>query len=110
MPPTLHLSLQFAPFKDEALHRSALTRAKASRWMAHALQTDAEITVRIVGEAEGRLLNRQYRSKDYATNVLTFHYASAPVVMADLVLCARRAGTTKPATPTPRQWRRWNRC
>ena len=33
-------------------------------------------------------LNREFRGKDYATNVLTFDYAQSPVVMADLVLCA----------------------
>jgi probable rRNA maturation factor len=44
--------------------------------------------VRLVGAAEGRQLNRDYRHKDYATNVLTFDYAQQPVVMADLVLCA----------------------
>ena len=49
---------------------------------------DAEITVRIVGEEEGRALNHSYRKKDYATNVLTFDYATGPVVLADLVLCA----------------------
>jgi len=52
------------------------------------LADDAEITVRIVGEEEGRALNKSYRKKDYATNVLTFDYAQEPVVMADLVLCA----------------------
>jgi len=41
-----------------------------------------------VGQAEGRALNRQYRGKDYATNVLTFDYTREPVVSADLVLCA----------------------
>ncbi len=44
--------------------------------------------MRIVGADEGRALNRDYRGKDYATNVLTFDYAREPVVMADLVLCA----------------------
>jgi probable rRNA maturation factor len=33
-------------------------------------------------------LNREFRKKDYATNVLTFDYMQSPVVMADLVLCA----------------------
>ena len=56
--------------------------------MQFALAHPAEITVRIVGEAEGRALNLQFRGKDYATNVLTFDYQRAPVVMADLVLCA----------------------
>jgi probable rRNA maturation factor len=40
------------------------------------------------GTAEGRTLNREYRHKDYATNVLTFDYTQEPVVSADLVLCA----------------------
>ena len=53
-----------------------------------ALAQPAEIAVRIVGSDEGRALNRQYRGKDYATNVLTFDYARQPLVHADLVLCA----------------------
>ncbi|MFZ9373480.1 MAG: rRNA maturation RNase YbeY [Burkholderiaceae bacterium] len=88
MAPVLDLSLQFASFSGRETHRSALNRARAQRWIAQALQSDAEITVRIVGEDEGRALNRQYRGKDYATNVLTFDYARQPMVMADLVLCA----------------------
>lgn len=67
---------------------AALPRHKVARWIRHALALDAEITVRIVGENEGRQLNRDYRQKDYATNVLTFDYAQEPVVSADLVLCA----------------------
>lgn len=85
---TLTLSLQFARFDGAAEHRAALPRQKVARWIRHALALDAEITVRIVGEDEGRQLNRDYRQKDYATNVLTFDYAQEPVVMADLVLCA----------------------
>ena len=59
-----------------------------ARCIRHALADDGEITVRIVGEEEGQSLNHSYRKKDYATNVLTFDYAQAPVVVADLVLCA----------------------
>jgi probable rRNA maturation factor len=44
--------------------------------------------VRIVDAEEGQALNRDFRKKDYPTNVLTFDYASEPVVVADLVLCA----------------------
>ena len=84
----LMLSLQFGSFPDSALHRVALPRHSVTRWVRHALQNDAEITVRIVGEEEGQALNRDYRGKDYATNVLTFDYTQAPVVTADLVLCA----------------------
>jgi len=84
----LTLSLQFGKLENAALHRSALPRHKVARWIRHALQSDAEITVRIVDTEEGQALNRDYRHKDYATNVLTFDYTQEPVVTADLVLCA----------------------
>lgn len=84
----LTLSLQFGKLENAALHRSALPRHKVARWLRHALQSDAEITVRIVDTEEGQALNRDYRHKDYATNVLTFDYTQEPVVTADLVLCA----------------------
>ena len=84
----LQLSLQFGAVKDAALHRAALPRHSVTRWIRHALQSDAEITVRIVDAEEGQALNRDYRQKDYATNVLTFDYTQHPVVTADLVLCA----------------------
>ncbi|MFM8756177.1 MAG: rRNA maturation RNase YbeY [Limnohabitans sp.] len=84
----LQLSLQFGDFPHAARHRAALPRHFVTRCIRHALALDAEITVRIVTEDEGRELNKSYRQKDYATNVLTFDYAHKPVVMADLVLCA----------------------
>lgn len=84
----LQLSLQFAAFDGVAEHRAALPRHKVARWIRHALERDAEITVRIVGAEEGQALNRDYRQRDYATNVLTFDYTQEPVVTADLVLCA----------------------
>ncbi len=84
----LTLSLQFGRFDGAATHRAALPRHKVTRWIRHALALDADITVRIVDEDEGRQLNRDYRHKDYATNVLTFDYAQEPMVLADLVLCA----------------------
>ena len=84
----LDLSLQFGRLADPAPHRAALPRHSVARWIRHALQSDAEITVRIVDTEEGQTLNRDYRGKDYATNVLTFDYTQAPFVTADLVLCA----------------------
>ena len=84
----LSLSLQFARFKGVERHRTALPRHHVTRWIRHALDADGELTVRIVDADEGQQLNREFRGKDYATNVLTFDYAQAPVVMADLVLCA----------------------
>ena len=86
--PKLTLSLQFARDALVRAHRDTLPRAKVVRWIRAALQGPAEITVRIVDAAEGQALNRDYRSKDYATNVLTFDYSRHPTVVADLVLCA----------------------
>jgi len=84
----LTLSLQFGKLANAELHRAALPRHKVERWLRNALAIDAEITVRIVDAKEGQELNRKYRDKDYATNVLTFDYTQEPVVSADLVLCA----------------------
>ncbi len=86
--PALSLALQFARFAEAAQHREALPRHRVVRWIRHALEAEAEITVRIVDADEGQRLNREFRGKDYATNVLTFDYAQTPSVMADLVLCA----------------------
>jgi len=56
------------------------------------LEAPAEVVIRVVGEAEGRRLNRDYRDKDYATNVLSFPFEAPPPVLSellgDLVLCA----------------------
>ena len=84
MKPELTLSLQFA----DATHRAHLPRHKVARWIRAALAAPGEITVRIVGAEEGQALNREFRGKDYATNVLTFDYSHEPVVMADLIICA----------------------
>ena len=82
--PALRLSLQFA----DARHRGALARADVARWVRAALEVPAEITVRIVDADEGLALNREFRGQHHATNVLTFPYGDAPVLNADLVLCA----------------------
>ena len=83
--PALALSLQFA----DATHRERLPRHRVARWIRAALDAPAEIAVRIVGEDEGRRLNREFRGKDYATNVLTFDYQRAPpLLVPDIVLCA----------------------
>jgi probable rRNA maturation factor len=57
-------------------------------WARAALARDAEVTVRYVAEAEGQRLNRQFRGKDYATNVLTFIYGRSPRLAGDVVICA----------------------
>jgi len=67
------------------------TRAQLRRWLAAALARSAAITVRFVGTVEGRALNRAYRDRDYATNVLSFGYDSSgrdARLEGDIVLCA----------------------
>lgn len=63
------------------------TRQKFRQWVLAAITQDAEITLRIVDAEEARALNKQYRGKDYATNVLTFPLNDVPL-MGDIVLCA----------------------
>jgi probable rRNA maturation factor len=82
--PALQLSLQFA----DTTHRAQLPRHAVRRWLRAALLAPAQLTVRIVGAEEGLALNRDFRGKAYATNVLTFGYELQPLVVADLVLCA----------------------
>ncbi len=65
--------------------------AALRRWLAAALERSAAITVRFVGSAEGRALNRAYRGRDYATNVLSFGYGDdgrGQILAGDIVLCA----------------------
>ena len=85
----LSLSVQYA---DERL-QDTITRPKIRRWVQAALFAPAELTIRFVDADEGRELNRDYRGKDYATNVLTFAYNEGEEIeedaptQADIILC-----------------------
>jgi len=68
--------------------RGLPSRAQLRRWAGAALERDARITVRIVGGREGRALNREFRGKDRATNVLAFTMRREPRLEGDLALCA----------------------
>ncbi len=84
--PKLDLNLQFAVKKSERPRRSNFRR-----WAKAALKVDAEVALRVVDEAEGLALNRDYRGKDYATNVLTFAYGATAghgSLSGDIVICA----------------------
>lgn len=70
---TLSLSVQYA-----SNARKLPTRTQFRRWVKIAQEQDVQIALRVVNEAEGRALNRSYRGKDYATNVLTFVYDDMP--------------------------------
>ena len=86
-PSSLDFTLQFGWFPGVAAHRRVLTTANVGKWLNAAFAQAAEVAVRVVDEEEGRELNRRYRRKNYATNVLTFDYAHDPMVQADIVLC-----------------------
>jgi probable rRNA maturation factor len=64
--------------------------AKLRAWARAALSRPAAVTVRYVAAAEGRRLNRDYRGKDYATNVLTFLLGEDAQgrLAGDIVVCA----------------------
>lgn len=82
----LNLSVQYA---DERL-KDVLTRPLLRKTIQAALFFPADLTLRIVDAEEGQILNRDYRGKDYATNVLTFAYtedSDAEVTQADIILC-----------------------
>ncbi len=80
--PRLALAIQRAS-KARHIPADALLR----RWARAALPGGAAVTLRYVAEAEGRRLNRDFRGKDYATNVLTFAYGGEPPA-GDIVVCA----------------------
>jgi len=62
----------------------APSAALLSRFARAALPAGSTVTVRVVAAREGRLLNRSFRKRDYATNVLSFSYGNG---RGDIVLC-----------------------
>jgi probable rRNA maturation factor len=81
--PKLALTVQYA-----TRSRRVPARADLRAWTAAALRRDADITLRVVGTRESRALNHRYRSRDYATNVLTFVYADQHPLAGDIAVCA----------------------
>jgi probable rRNA maturation factor len=90
----LSLSVQY----PDARLRDKILRPQLRRWVQAALLAPAELTIRFVDAEEGRALNRDYRAKDYATNVLTFAYSADGehdtggaeddgITRADIILC-----------------------
>ncbi len=85
----LDLDVQY----PDARLKSALPPELVERWVRATLLGPAELTIRFVDSAEGQTLNRDYRGKDYATNVLTFAYNEGEELgedeptQADIILC-----------------------
>jgi probable rRNA maturation factor len=89
-PPKLALEIQFATSAMAQKWQDLITKRKVGNWIKKALQENATITVRFVGQTESRKLNSNYRNKDYATNILTFPYElqnGIDHLSADLVIC-----------------------
>ena len=79
----LKLAVQYAS-SDSNLPKLSEFR----QWAKATINVDTEVTIRLVDEEEGRHLNKTYRGKDYATNVLTFPLTEAPHLIGDIVICA----------------------
>ena len=91
--PDFALSVQYG------IAEPRLPRWRLRRWVGRALAAafedapelahTAALSIRLVGQAEGRQLNRDFRDRDYATNVLTFEYGVGPdgVARGDIVIC-----------------------
>ncbi|RZA29967.1 MAG: rRNA maturation RNase YbeY, partial [Lysobacteraceae bacterium] len=79
-------------YADTRLEKE-ITEDMLQRWVEAALLGPAELAIRFVDADEGLALNRQYRGKDYATNVLTFAYNEGEELgeddptQADIILC-----------------------
>lgn len=89
-PPKLALEIQFATSAMAQKWQDLITKRKVGSWIKKALQENATITVRFVGQSESKKLNANYRNKDYATNILTFPYElqnGIDHLSADLVIC-----------------------
>ena len=89
-PPKLALEIQFATSAMAQKWQDLITKRKVGNWIKKALQENATLTVRFVGQAESKKLNANYRNKDYATNILTFPYElqnGIDHLSADLVIC-----------------------
>lgn len=76
------LTIQYA-LRDPSLPSRPLLK----RWVSAIGNGAAEITIRFVNLDEGRGLNATWRSRDYATNVLSFPYETHPTLTGDLVIC-----------------------
>lgn len=79
----LHLAVQYGSTAQDMP-----SRAQFRRWTQASMERDFSVTLRIVDEPEGRELNKNYRHRDYATNVLTFVYDDSDPLQADVVICA----------------------
>lgn len=88
----IELDVQYASAAADLPSAEQLQQWVQAALTAVAYTEPAELTIRIVDEEEGQALNRDYRQRDYATNVLSFPFDEAielPLnLLGDLVICA----------------------
>ncbi len=90
---SVELDVQYSESQAEAGEEPP-TSDEFQLWVDHALRQagDAQVSIRIVDEAESQSLNKRYRGKDYPTNVLSFPMdipeALGIAMLGDLVICA----------------------
>ena len=81
--------------RNDAGRRGVPVKSSFEKWIGaipELRHRNAEANILVVDAREGRRYNRQFRGKDYATNVLSFPHAPLPgqksVLLGDLVICA----------------------
>ena len=82
MPTTLKRPKNSVTVQYAVPRRGVPAPAALARW-ARAASPGRPLTLRVVGAREGRALNRRFRRRDRATNVLSFAYGGE----GDIVLC-----------------------
>ncbi len=86
----LNLELQYSNQALETKWSTIFSLKLIRPWIKAALQQPAQVVVRLVGSAESKRLNYQYRAQNHATNILTFSLSEntpSTELMADLVIC-----------------------
>ena len=86
--PKLAIDIQYASPALERKVSALASSALLKKWVHASVNRPGNLTVRFVNRAEGQVLNSQFRTKPYATNVLTFTYEISPSeLVADIVIC-----------------------
>jgi probable rRNA maturation factor len=86
----LNLELQFSNRALETKWATIFSLKLIRPWVKAALQQPAQVVVRLVGSAESKRLNYQYRAQNHATNILTFTLSENTLsaeLIADLLIC-----------------------
>jgi len=82
------VEIQYASAALEKKVSALASNALIKKWIRASVNRPGSLTVRFVNRTEGQALNSQFRTKAYATNVLTFTYGiNQRELVADIVIC-----------------------